>query len=104
MQSKIFEYAHHREYYLGEYLHREDGPAIEYENGAKEYWVNGFPHREDGPAIDYNNKKEYCINGKLHREAGPAREFANGDLEYWLCGKQYSYEDWLRLRKLIVFL
>lgn len=33
----------------GQY-HREDGPAIEWADGAKEWWVNDRRHRLDGPA------------------------------------------------------
>jgi len=29
-------------------LHREDGPAVELDNGDKSWWVNGKLHREDG--------------------------------------------------------
>jgi len=29
--------------------------CIEYFNGDKEWLVNGFLHREDGPAVIYNN-------------------------------------------------
>jgi hypothetical protein len=31
-------------------LHREDGPAIEYDNGHKSWWINNMCHRLDGPA------------------------------------------------------
>ena len=33
-------------------LHREDGPAIEREDGHKEWFINGKRHRVDGPAIE----------------------------------------------------
>ncbi|MDY6049225.1 MAG: hypothetical protein SPI77_01425 [Corynebacterium sp.] len=37
-------------------LHREDGPAIEYDDGYKEYWHHGVEIPEDrlgkGPASD----------------------------------------------------
>ena len=46
-------------------LHREDGPAIEYENGTKEWYVNGQRHREDGPAVEgANGSKEWWVNGQ----------------------------------------
>ncbi len=35
------------------FLHRLDGPAIEYAGGQKEYWINGIKY----------SKKEYWING-----------------------------------------
>ena len=45
-----------RRYYnsAGE-LHREDGPAIEWYNGACEWFQNNQLHRTDGPAIEYTN-------------------------------------------------
>ena len=46
-------------------LHREDGPAIEYDNGGKSWWFNGKRHREDGPAIEwYDGYKGWYINGE----------------------------------------
>jgi hypothetical protein len=45
-------------------LHREDGPACEYNNGSKSWYINGKCHREDGPAIDfYNGPKIWYLNG-----------------------------------------
>ena len=44
---------------------REDGPAIEYEDGSQYWYRNGVRHREDGPAIiDGNGNKAWFINGK----------------------------------------
>lgn len=52
-------------YWLGDKLHREDGPAVERPNGTKEWWVNGKRHREDGPAFEGSNgRKQYYIDGK----------------------------------------
>ena len=46
-------------------LHREDGPAVEYENGSKGWYLNGRCHREDGPAIEYpDGEKRWCLKGK----------------------------------------
>jgi hypothetical protein len=43
-------------------LHREDGPAIEYNNGTMLYYINGILRREDGPAIiRADGKKQYWI-------------------------------------------
>jgi len=50
---------------LKDQFHREDGPAVEFVNGAKVYYINGERHREDGPAIEWvNGNKSYCINDK----------------------------------------
>ena len=32
------------------YLHRVDGPAVEYDDGSFDYYIDGFCHRDDGPA------------------------------------------------------
>ena len=59
-------------------LHREDGPAMIYDNGDKYWYVNGKRHREDGPAVEFHTGSEswYC-NGKLHREDGPAQDWGD---------------------------
>ena len=45
--------------------HREDGPAVEWANGAKAWFINGKRHREDGPAIeDADGFKAWFINGE----------------------------------------
>jgi len=50
--------------YLGQ-LHREDGPAVECNNGDKYWFRNGLLHREDGPAVEYNNgDKVWNYRGK----------------------------------------
>lgn len=44
-------------------IHREDGPAISYSNGAYQEWqVHGKTHRLDGPAIIGRTLKEWWIN------------------------------------------
>jgi len=44
-------------------LHREDGPAIEWDDGSKEWFKNGKRHRDDGPAIEwYDGEAEWCLN------------------------------------------
>lgn len=50
-------------------LHREDGPAIEWDDGDKEWYVNGKCHRIDGPALVYADPqpdgiKEWWTNGR----------------------------------------
>lgn len=32
--------------------HREDGPAIEWDDGSKEWVLDGRYHRDDGPAVE----------------------------------------------------
>jgi len=74
MDEKIIEDSIGNKYwYLGDNLHREDGPAIEFVNGGKEWWINGKRHREDGPAI----------------------EWAYGGHEWWINGIEYSFSEWI---------
>jgi hypothetical protein len=52
----------------GDY-HREDGPAIIWNNGSREWYFNGHRHRIDGPALEYSNGTNYYfIDGKLSSE------------------------------------
>ena len=37
-------------YYLNGKFHRENGPAVEREDGTSMWYLNGKLHREDGPA------------------------------------------------------
>ena len=46
-------------YFKNGKFHREDGPAIQYENGNKYWYINGLHHREDGPASEHSNGAKY---------------------------------------------
>lgn len=71
-------------------------------DGTKEWHLDGQLHREDGPAIEYvNGAKRWYIKDKLHRTDGPAVEDADGDKKYFLGGKEYSFDEWDRLRKML---
>ena len=79
------------EWFLNGKLHREDGPAVEWNNGNKEWFLNGKRHREDGPAVEFvHGSKYWFLNDKRHREDGPAIEFANGSKSWWLNGKKLT--------------
>ncbi len=48
----------------GQY-HREDGPAIEWNDGDREWRVKGYLHRTDGPAVEFKQGFiSFFINGK----------------------------------------
>ena len=52
------------------------------EYGTKIWRIDDIFHREDGPAIEWDNgQKEWYLNNKRHREAGPAIEWSNGVME-----------------------
>ena len=58
------------EWFLNGKCHREDGPAVEWEDGTKNWWLNGKRHREDGPAIEWaDGGKSWWLNGKKLTEA-----------------------------------
>jgi hypothetical protein len=40
-----------KRWFLGNKIHRKDGPAVEYKSGVKCWYINDKCHREDGPAI-----------------------------------------------------
>ena len=56
----------HKEWLVSGRLHREDGPAVEWDHGTKEWWFNGKCHREDGPAMEYSDgDKHWYLNGEF---------------------------------------
>lgn len=62
-------------------------------NSLKQWCKNGQLHREDGPAIERDNgDKEWFLNGDRHRKNGPAVEWTNGDKEWWLHGELVTEE------------
>ena len=77
--------------------HREDGPAIEYSDGAKSWYQNDVLHREDGPAVELpDGSKFWYQNDVHHREDGPAVEYSDGPKEWWINGRQLTEEQFNR--------
>ena len=73
-------------------LHRDEGPAIEYSDGAKCWYRNGKLHREDGPAVIYHNgTRKWLLNGMPHRTDGPAVE-SGSYCEWHIWGTRYTEE------------
>ena len=56
-------------WYKNGLLHREDGPAISWEDNHYAAWYqHGVFHRENAPAvIDEDGHEEWWVKGKLHR-------------------------------------
>lgn len=74
-------------------LHREDGPAVEAEDGRKEWYHDGKRHRSGGPAVEWASGEQYWYHeGELHREGGPAMVRADGTRE-WHVNGQLHRED-----------
>ena len=67
----------------------------------------GFLHREDGPAIEFvNGDKFWYFNGRFHREEGPAIEYADGYKSWYYHGQKIdcqSQEEFERIIKLLIF-
>src|ERR1700691_5670336 len=71
---------------------------VEYSSGNIHYFLNREFHREDGPAIIWDDGTIfYCLYGKLHREDGPAIIYKNGALRYYLNDNNITKEvnEWL---------
>ena len=89
-----------KKWYKNGKLHREDGPAFIYADGSSEWYKNGKRHRDDGPAVIYNHgRKAWYKDGKRHRDDGPAIIFPNGETKYYINGNEYSKEDFNKMRK-----
>jgi hypothetical protein len=88
---KVYDNLRRTEWFINGKRHREDGPAVEWNNGNKEWFLNGKRHREDGPAVEFaDGSKYWYLNGKRHREDGPAIEYINGDKSWYLNGKRLT--------------
>jgi hypothetical protein len=72
-------------------------PVMTVDTIGDKYWrLNGQIHREDGPAVIWDNgTEEWAIKGKNHRIDGPAIEWANGTISWYLNGKELSFDEWL---------
>ena len=74
-------------------LHREDGPAIERDDGTKQWWRNGKLHRLDGPANEWaDGNKEWWVNGQRHRGDGPAVIWTSGTKAWWVDGQRHRLD------------
>ena len=77
------------------------------EFGTKRWYKEGQLHREDGPAVECDNGNKYWYKeGKCHRIDGPAVEFVDGYKLYYYLGKQIecnSNEEYFKLLKLKAF-
>jgi len=95
MQEYIVKvYDDRTEWYKNGKLHRLDGPAIEFADGAKMWYQNGLKHRIGGPAVEYKNGyKEWCIEGIFYTEAEFKKKTEKNCIEYKVVeieGKKYK--------------
>ena len=92
-----------KRWYKNGLKHRDDGPAMEYDNGDKIWYKNGVRHRENGPAVEWRNGTKFWYkNGVKHREDGPAVEAVeyNKDVKkYYLEDEYYTEEEYYETLK-----
>jgi len=80
--------------------HREDGPAVIYHGGhgwyheAEAWYKHGELHREGGPAVvGQDGAKFWYRDGQRHREDGPAVIRPDGTEEWWLNDEEVPKEE-----------
>jgi len=66
------------------------GPrTVVYPFGGEEWWVGDYLHRVDGPAVtDFNGVQMWYHYGLRHRIEGPAVIFPDGREEWWINGQK----------------
>jgi len=79
---------------------------VEHVDGTKFWYKEGLLHRENGPAAEYNDNKTNCwyVEGLIHRLDGPAIEYANGVNEWYIQDECYAPEMLSHLIKTSIFL
>lgn len=65
-------------------MHKENGPAVELEDGTRKFYCHGRLHNLNNPALERSDGScFYYVHGRLHRDNNlPAVELANGDCMY----------------------
>ena len=67
------------------------------ESGMDVWYLNGLIHREDGPAVIWDDgTKMWYKRSRLHREDGPAVVYDDGEKEWWIEAVNLSKEEWLK--------
>jgi hypothetical protein len=73
-----------------------DNPRIDTRGNKWWYDSDGKYHRDDGPAIIFEDEhKVWYQHDKRHRDDGPAVEYANGSNEWWLNDELLTFDEWL---------
>jgi len=68
---------------------------------ATTWYLNGERHREDGPAVeDDEGYKAWYLNGKRHRTDGPAYEETDGYKEWYLNGVKVTQADVMQTKEM----
>ena len=99
---EVDEYGTRRYYNAAKQLHRDGGPAVEYNGGHKEWYQNGQRHRENGPAIVHaHGTKIWYQNNQCHRTDGPAIVWNDGDKWWFINDKQLTEAEFNQAVKLL---
>jgi hypothetical protein len=70
----------------------------DYDKDRIHYYCGHLVHREDRPAIEWNDgTKFWFLNGERHREDGPACEFPSGNRDWWLNNIEYTEEEYWKI-------
>lgn len=65
-------------------------------DGAREWRLNGYLHRTDGPAVEWTNGTcEWYVHGQRHRTDGPALEWADGGRDWYVNGRELTFNEWV---------
>jgi hypothetical protein len=70
-------------------LHREDGPAVIWNDGDEVWYFEGNVHREGGPAKIMKAYEAWYKHGELHRVDGPALILPDGSKEWFFNGERH---------------
>ena len=73
-----------KRWYLNDYLHRIDGPAVEWADGTREWYLYGLLHRIDGSAIEWSyGDKQWWLYNHIYPEEEYNHLVSNLPLLYW---------------------
>ena len=68
-------------------LHRDEGPAIEWVDGAKEWYQNGQMHRIGGPAVKWGSLRQWFLLGVEYTEQSYYEKLASLEAQNGRHGK-----------------
>jgi hypothetical protein len=74
-------------------------PIKIFREGTAQVWRrDGLIHREDGPAMIWDDGMQaWYRNDLLHREDGPAVIYPGGTCTWWFNGRCHPFSEWFKL-------
>jgi len=69
--------------------------------GTRRWRLNGLLHRTDGPAVVWlDGAEQWYLNGHRHRTTGPAETYKNGNQHWFINDKDITkaVEKWIKDR------